>query len=652
MNSNPSIDHLNGRGIAARTLSAILGAPCSSIEGLVSGPGTATSDEVQAEGRPGIFVLNAETVRVLGSDRLTALVRQIRAMRARLWLSDGEFVVPPDVVAVLGADFLLSQNRAGLDLREGAPDPQAIEAQMLEALALTEERLASWQPAARMAMGGNLGIALGAGVQEFKSQQQAARENQQFDWMKQDRQREEDERQALSGTWHEVGKMFGADLKTKAEYLRTKYAENDKAGGYDDGNDVEIEHLPDNTIAYKTKIPDGKGGFTYGERRIATPQEVDSELLRYAHGRLAAINPKYGANFLAHLQKSAADERAAAQKEREIDIAGRKVDVEAQHYADWAEINRGKLAGAAGAASATAGSADATGMPAEISAVYGHYGYKDPNAFTDNIRKRVAADSATAGMNSNVDIQELATKTQQYTAALMSGQIGAGYTVEELYPVALRLAQSELGVKPAAPKLGTDGKPAAGVPGAYLPHADLGKDGRWYSYVLDGNGTTLKLGARPVDPTRFGLKPDAVADAEIKHPNIRAAVKEAYDLSVKNDESGIAEMVRRIGEEKAIALLNAYSRTLPRAAQPAPVAGRPAASPAAAGPYNAPVSVASFAPPANPVEGHILRGVSAGKDGPVFSVIDPATGQVKTVKVDGARNGFGLHKEAIERWTR
>ncbi|WP_153116253.1 hypothetical protein [Rhodocyclus tenuis] len=639
-----------GRAAAANTLAAILSAHSSSGEGLVTGPGTATSDDVSAEARPGIFVLNAETVRVLGADRLSALVEKVRALRTPVWLSAGEYVLAPDVVAALGAGVLHSWNRAGLDLREGGADPQAIEAQMLEALACTEQRVANWQPeVVRLALGGNLGIALGAGVQEFKAQQQLARQNEQFDmdkqqfgWQAQDRQRETDKLDHVKKFWHDVGPVFGADLKTQAEYLRRKYAANDKVAGYDDGHDVEVEHLPDGNVAYTQKLADGKGGFTYGEKTIATPQQVASELLRYAHVGLAAIDPKYGDNFLAHLQKMQSEDRAAALKERELKIQAdhyqRSDDTTAKHYAAWADIMSDKaVAGRAGAAGGKA--TTGTGMPAEIAAVYNHYGYKDPTDFTSDIRKRVAADNANAGMG-GVDIQALATKTQQNTAALMQGQIGAGHTVEELYPVALRMAQAELGVQ----QLGPDGKPVQDKSGAYLPYPELAKNGQWYTYVRDGQGNQLVLGARPVDPTRFGLAPEKVASIEVSNPAIRGAVKEAFDLSAKGDESGIAEMSRRIGERKTVSLLNAYQRSLQKPAAPTTApATIPALRPA----------TSSAAQPATPIEGHVLRSVSAGKDGPEFSVIDPATGQIKKVTLNsgGRGRGLGLNREAIQRWT-
>ena len=80
--------------------------------GFLMGPGTEMSDDIPAFGG-GVFVLNAEIVRILGRERLDKLVDLATRFRIKALLSDGEYVVPAPASAVL-LGFWDKINRSGI----------------------------------------------------------------------------------------------------------------------------------------------------------------------------------------------------------------------------------------------------------------------------------------------------------------------------------------------------------------------------------------------------------------------------------------------------------------------------------------------------------------------------------------------------------
>lgn len=168
--------------------------------GLLHGLGTETSDSIPAVAPIGTFFLNAEVVRRIGTDRLDSLVHLARTVTQACWLSRDEYVVPPYAVAALGRAFWHSLNDAGNLLRDGdSPDPEMHQAflvqfvddaiaQLIEirdnpkgdvatsiAQASCAENSTTVPDAENgicMAGGGMLGIALGAGAQEWARQRQ------------------------------------------------------------------------------------------------------------------------------------------------------------------------------------------------------------------------------------------------------------------------------------------------------------------------------------------------------------------------------------------------------------------------------------------------------------------------------------------------
>lgn len=185
---------LNGHGSTAENRLDV------SAGGLLIGPGTEMSDDIFATMPAGAYVLNAEAVRIVGSEKLQRLVSLATAIRENAKLADAEFVMPPHAVAVLGRSLLHSLNDAGNILRDGvSPDPaehralvvrrvdEAIEFLQdastnglanlpIKLLTLGEDSRTC--PVAERGIrlaGGGLGIALGAGVEEINRQRQFER---------------------------------------------------------------------------------------------------------------------------------------------------------------------------------------------------------------------------------------------------------------------------------------------------------------------------------------------------------------------------------------------------------------------------------------------------------------------------------------------
>lgn len=93
--------------------------------GFLVGPGSETSDEIYAKCVMATGVLNAEVVRMIGRERLQAIVRMATECRVPLRVSPDEFVVPIAATAAFGADFWQALNEAGNRLRSGtSEDPE------------------------------------------------------------------------------------------------------------------------------------------------------------------------------------------------------------------------------------------------------------------------------------------------------------------------------------------------------------------------------------------------------------------------------------------------------------------------------------------------------------------------------------------------
>lgn len=205
--------------------------------GQVSGPGTETSDDIPA------------------------------------WLSDGEIVHNADAVKLAGKDALLAINEAGRDVREGKATPQEAQQQIGQVMIQRGKQLAGGQGsvadrmrqfaassvekraarglkhggcAVKLAGGGllgNMGIALGAGVNQYNRQDQldmqrdaldlqkqgAERAAKEFEWKTKDRQTQDTLNESLAGIADqaEKGDVAGyiADRESEARAAAEKSGE-------------------------------------------------------------------------------------------------------------------------------------------------------------------------------------------------------------------------------------------------------------------------------------------------------------------------------------------------------------------------------------------------------------------------------------------
>lgn len=121
--------------------------------GDVQGPGTETSDDIPA------------------------------------WLSDGEIVENAEAVKLAGKDTLLEINEAGLDVREGKSTPEEAQTKIGQVMIQRGKELAGGSRFVKRGvklagggfLGGNLGVALGAGVDQYNIQSARSQQRNQFD---------------------------------------------------------------------------------------------------------------------------------------------------------------------------------------------------------------------------------------------------------------------------------------------------------------------------------------------------------------------------------------------------------------------------------------------------------------------------------------
>lgn len=176
----------------------------------------------------------------------------------------------------------------------------------------------------------NLGIALGAGVDELNRQRSSDRADRALQIQEQDAQRRQElraaqmtdinrrnaERDAAQKVWSDAAPVFQGGWQKAAEHLAERYNANDDGIGYNDGKQVKFQVQPNGV--YVTPInADGSGGTT----AFYTPQDVMREHIRATHARLAAVNDHYGQQFLGWLDAQAKE--ATRQAERGEDVAHR-----------------------------------------------------------------------------------------------------------------------------------------------------------------------------------------------------------------------------------------------------------------------------------------------------------------------------------------
>jgi hypothetical protein len=200
----------------------------------------------------------------------------------------------------------------------------------------------------------NVGIALGAGVNELNRQRQlddsdqrlqlqkdaAAKTGQFQDAQLADMDQRRQDHAAATKIWQDSMPVFQGGWQAAADHLGDAYNSQNADYGYNDGQKATIEKT--NNGAYVTQTnPDG----TVAARTFYTPQQVMNEHLRTVYSKLAAINPEYGqqlGNWLESQGKEQARQQDAKQKSdytaqrdavkddqfnRELDIKSKRNDI-------------------------------------------------------------------------------------------------------------------------------------------------------------------------------------------------------------------------------------------------------------------------------------------------------------------------------------
>ncbi len=154
-----------------------------SAGGLLVGPGGEREDQISALAPAGAAVINACAVRLIGIDRLSRLSELASARTVKCALSPGEFVLAPQVCAVVGRGLVQVLNDCGNDVQIGEyPDNHALVAMAVgladQAIAqLSSGEIFLGDPAniradasedgVRLGAGGMLGATMGAAADEL-----------------------------------------------------------------------------------------------------------------------------------------------------------------------------------------------------------------------------------------------------------------------------------------------------------------------------------------------------------------------------------------------------------------------------------------------------------------------------------------------------
>lgn len=265
--------------------------------GEVDGPGTETSDDIPA------------------------------------WLSDGEFVLNSEAVKLVGKDKLEQINNAGLEKRKAGALGMACGGAVKHGVKMAGGGF----------LGGNLGIAMGAGVDEWNRQRQNnradradaraeatdVRQNAVVDAQLKDVNRRNTERNAAMAVWKDAQPVFQGGADAAAQKLLEKYNANDAALGYNDGHTAKLTKT-DKGYTVTRAAQDG----TEVDSQTFTPQQVVQEHARSIYANLAAINPVYGEKFMGWIENqgkaSAASQEKAADRAHQERIA--QVGADARRY--------------------------------------------------------------------------------------------------------------------------------------------------------------------------------------------------------------------------------------------------------------------------------------------------------------------------------
>lgn len=264
------------------------------------------------------------------------------------WLSDGEVVHNADAVKLAGKDALLAINEAGLAMRKGKATPAEARSEMGRVMMERGKQLAGSdtpKPGVRLAgggfLGGNLGIAMGAGVDEWNRQKANdradkadlradaadARQQETHTAQMDETKRRNAELAAAGKVWQEAQGVFQGGADTAAQKLLERFNANDPAMGYNDGHTATLKKTDKGYVVTRTG-PDGK----VADERIFTPQQVQQEHMRGVYSQLAAINPAYGEKLMGFLDGQIKEDTRKGERVEDVTHRDKREGVTDGHW--------------------------------------------------------------------------------------------------------------------------------------------------------------------------------------------------------------------------------------------------------------------------------------------------------------------------------
>ena len=278
-----------------------------------------------------------------------------------VWMSDKEYAINADAVKSVGLKTLDAINEIGLKKRYGE------QARMIDGKAYPNG-VDAHESGNKLALGGNLGIAMGAAANEWNRQREQDRQdaaNRRADESLKLQQAADARAQESHGLKMAADKITLEDTKRANEMMAKIRADldlirsgdytplkalgadyNNQIGAFNDGNTLTFDDLPEGGIRANQF---DKAGKALGSLVINSPQAAASAYLDAAGMQLATLSPAF---FQARMQAQAKAKESAADRALQEKLGVMK-DGTQRYIAEMNNQNALRVAGIhAGAASA------------------------------------------------------------------------------------------------------------------------------------------------------------------------------------------------------------------------------------------------------------------------------------------------------------
>lgn len=241
-----------------------------------------------------------------------------------VWMSDKEYAINADAVKSVGLKTLDAINEIGLKKRYGE------QARMIDGKAYPNG-VDAHESGNKLALGGNLGIAMGAAANEWNRQREQDRQdaaNRRADESLKLQQAADARAQESHGLKMAADKITLEDTRRANEMMAKIRADldlirsgdytplkalgadyNNQIGAFNDGNTLTFDDLPEGGIRANQF---DKAGKALGSLVINSPQAAASAYLDAAGMQLATLSPAF---FQAHMQAQAKARESAADRD-------------------------------------------------------------------------------------------------------------------------------------------------------------------------------------------------------------------------------------------------------------------------------------------------------------------------------------------------